>query len=68
MPRTANSPAPVNAPAMRALSWVVRATLMAPTNCSAGMISASSAPRTPRSEERIRPMIATMIMTLSGDK
>ena len=68
MPRAANSLAPVNAPAMRALSCVVRDRLMAPTSCAAGMISASNAPRTPRSEGRIRPITATMIMTLSGAK
>ena len=68
MPSAANNPAPVKAPAMRALSCVVRATLMAPTSCAGGMMSASNAPRTPRSDGRIRPMIATMIMTLNGDR
>ncbi len=66
MPSNANNPVPVNAPAMRAVSCVVRDTLIAPTSWAAGMMSASSAPRTPRSEGRIRPMIETMIMTLSG--
>ena len=66
MPSAANKPVPLNAPAMRALSCVVRDTLIAPTSRSGGMMSASSAPRTPRSEGRTIPMIATMIMTLSG--
>jgi len=48
---------------MRAVSIVVRDTLIAPTICSRGMMSATSAPRTPRSEGRIRPMMATMTMT-----
>jgi hypothetical protein len=57
---------PLNAPTMRALSCVVRDTLIAPTSFSGGMMSASSALRRPRSEGRITPMIETMTMTLSG--
>ena len=63
MPSAANSPAPLSAPAIRAVSIVVRETLMAPINRSCGMMLATSAPRTPRSDGRTRPMIATMTMT-----
>ena len=63
MPRAANRPVPLSAPAIRAVSIVVRDTLIAPTIWSGGMMSATSAPRTPRSDGRIRPMIATITMT-----
>lgn len=48
---------------MRAVSIVVRDTLMAPIINSCGMMSATSAPRTPRSDGRIKPMTATITMT-----
>ena len=63
MPSDANSPAPLSAPAMRAVSIVVRETLIAPISRSCGMMVATSAPRTPRSDGRTRPMIATMMKT-----
>jgi hypothetical protein len=48
---------------MRAVSIVVLETLIAPINCAGGMMVATSAPRTPRSDGRTRPMTATMIRT-----
>ena len=63
MPRLANNPAPDSAPAIRAVSIVVREMLIAPISRSCGMMVATSAPRTPRSDGRTRPMIATMIIT-----
>ena len=51
---------------MRAVSIVVLEMLIAPISRSCGMMVATSAPRTPRSEGRTRPMMATMIKTNPG--
>ena len=63
MPSAANSPAPDSAPAMRAVSMVVRETLIAPIRRSCGMMVATSAPRTPRSDGRTRPIRIAMMKT-----
>ena len=51
---------------MRAASSVVREMPMAPVSSSAGTMCAASAQRTPRSEERTRPISPTMQKTASG--
>ena len=63
MPSAANMPAPVRAPAMRAESIVVRDRLMALTRYACGMVLATSAPRTPRSDGRISPKIDARMKT-----
>ena len=66
MPNSANTPAPASAPATRAESLVVRAMLIAPISRSLGIVSATSAPRTPRSEGRTSPASVAMMITSSG--
>ena len=51
---------------MRAESVVVRAMLIAAISRSDGMVSATSALRTPISEGRIAPISAAMIRTIIG--
>ena len=63
MPNSANTPAPVSAPATRAESEVVREMPMAAVSRSAGMVSATSATRTPRSEGRTMPIRPVMMST-----
>ena len=63
MPSAANKPAPLSAPANFAVSIVVREMLIAPISWSCGMMVATSAPRTPRSDGRTRPITATMMRT-----
>ena len=63
MPSAANNPAPESAPAMRAVSMVVRETLIAPIRRSCGMMVATSAPRTPRSDGRTSPISTAMTRT-----
>ena len=58
MPKNANRPAPASAPATRAESVVVREMLSALISVSAGMVSAISALRTPRSEGRTSPSVS----------
>ena len=63
MPSAANNPAPLSAPAIRAVSIVVREMLIAPINWSCGMMVATSAPRTPRSDGRTMPIRAATMKT-----
>ena len=63
MPSAANNPAPESAPAMRAVSIVVRDTLIAPISRSCGMMVATSAPRTPRSDGRTSPIKPAIMKT-----
>ncbi len=63
MPSAANNPAPLSAPAMRAVSIVVREMLIAPINWSRGMMVATSALRTPRSDGRTTPITAAITKT-----
>ena len=60
--------APVSAPATRAESEVVREMPMAAVSRSAGMVSATSATRTPRSEGRTMPIRPVMTSTEMGLK
>ena len=66
MPNSANRPAPISAPMMRAASDVVREMPMAPISWSAGTMCATSAPRTPMSEGRTRPISPEMTKTIMG--
>ena len=66
MPKNVNTVAPASAPATRAESVVVREMLSALTSVLAGMVSAISALRTPRSEGRTSPIRVAMISTTSG--
>ena len=66
MPNSARTPAPASAPATRAESLVVRAMLIAPISRSAGIVSATSAPRTPMSDGRTRPASVAMTSTSRG--
>ena len=66
MPKKPKMLAPRSAPATRAESVVVRDMLSALINVRAGMVSAMSALRTPRSEGRTSPMKAEMTNTTSG--
>ena len=63
MPSAANNPAPLSAPAMRAVSIVVREMLIAPISWLCGMMVATSALRTPRSDGRTMPMTAATANT-----
>ena len=66
MPTAANRPAPVSAPASRAVSMVVRDTLIAVVRCWCGMVLATSAPRTPRSDGRMMPSSVARTKTYVG--
>ncbi len=66
MPNSAKTPAPASAPATRAESLVVRAMLIAPISRSFGIVSATSAPRTPMSDGRTSPASVAMMSTSSG--
>jgi hypothetical protein len=63
MPKRTNIPAPASAPTMRAESEVVREMLIAPIRRSFSIVAAMSAPRTPRSEGRTRPIRKAMTKT-----
>ena len=66
MPKSVKMLAPTSAPATRAESWVVRDRLSALISVFDGMVSAISAPRTPRSDGRTRPMKAVTMTTTTG--
>ncbi len=66
MPIAANRPAPVSAPKMRAVSEVVRAMPIAAVSEAGGMVSAISAPRSPMSDGRTRPVSAASTSTIVG--
>jgi hypothetical protein len=66
MPMTANRPAPVSAPKMRAVSMVVRAIPIAGVSRFGGIMSAIIAPRSPMSEGRTRPVTAASASTTPG--
>ena len=66
MPNAANMPEPASAPPTRAKSEVVREMPMAATSWSLGMLSATSAMRTPRSDGRTKPLRPAMMNTSSG--
>ena len=57
MPIAANMPAPVSEPKMRAVSEVVRAIPIAAVSEAGGTVSAISAPRSPMSDGRTRPVM-----------
>ena len=66
MPSAANSPAPANAPAMRAVSLVVREMPMPRNSNPGGMVSATSAWRIAISDGRTSPHSATTTNTATG--
>ena len=66
MPNAANMPAPDSAPVIRAMSDVVREKLIAPVRRLGGIVSATTAPRSPMSDGRTRPDTAAMISTSTG--
>ena len=63
MPYAATAPAPASAPAMRAVSEVLRDKPRAPSNCAGGMVCAISELRSSRSEERTRPATPAITST-----